>query len=133
MTKLISALIIVVVIYCGWQLFQYWEKVDNEEATRRREAAAQLNPAALPGVPQELEQSYQNAQQQGVSAMRNWLKTHDKVLQDPRKAWIELDYCQMVARENTAEAKRVFAEVKKRTPHTSPIWPRIEQLAKTYD
>ena len=43
MTKLISALIIVIVIYCGWQLFQYWEKVDNEEATKRREAAAMLN------------------------------------------------------------------------------------------
>jgi hypothetical protein len=132
MTKLISALIIVVVIYCGWQLFQYWEKIDNEEATKRREAAAQLNPATLPGVPQELEQSYQNAQQQGVTAMRNWLKNHDKVLQDPRKAWIELDFCVAITRDDPAEARRIFKAVKDRTPQNSPIQPRLKQLESSY-
>ena len=53
-------------------------------------------------------------------------------VEDPRKAWIELDYCVAVAREDTSEAKRVFKEVKERTPTSSPVWPRIQQLEKTY-
>ena len=133
MTKLISALIIVVVIYLGWQLFQYWEKVDKEEETRKREAAALLNPAALPGMPYQLDQSLQTAQQQGVVAMRNWLKAHEKVLQDPRKAWIELDFCVAIAREDPAEARRIFKSVKDRTPSDSPLRPRIKQLESAYE
>ena len=132
MTKLISALIIVVVIYCGWQLFQYWEKVANEEAIKKREAAAQLNPAALPGMTYQLEQSYQTAQQQGVTAMRNWLKTHDKDLQDPRKAWLELDFCVAITRDDPTEARRIFKAVKDRTPPNSPIQPRLKQLEGSY-
>ena len=132
MTKLISALIIVVVIYCGWQLFQYWEKVDNEEATRKKEAAALLNPATLKGLPSQLEQSYQNAQQRGLGATREWLKTHDQALQDPRKAWIELDFCVAITREDPAEARRIFKAVKDRTPPNSPIQPRLKQLEGSY-
>ncbi len=45
--------------------------------------------------------------------------------QDPRKAWIELDSCVAIAREDPSEARRVFAEVKKRTP-------RVKALEKTY-
>jgi hypothetical protein len=55
------------------------------------------------------------------------------MVQDPRKAWIELDYCIAVAREDPAEAKRAFASVKNRTPQSSPVWPRIKQLEKTYE
>lgn len=133
MTKLISALIISVVIYCGWQLFKYWEQVDNEEAIKRREAAALINPAALTGVPQELEGSYQNAQQQGVTALKNWLKINEKVLADPRKAWIELDLCVAITRDDPAEARRIFKAVKDRTPPKSPILPRLKQLEAAYE
>ena len=34
---------------------------------------------------------------------------------------------------STAEAKRVFAAVKERTTPSSPVWPRIKQLVKTYE
>ena len=133
MTKLIWALIIVVVIYIGWNLFQYWEKVDNEEATKKREAAALLNPAALPGMDYALEQSYQIAQQHGVVALRNWLQAHDKDIQDPRKAWIELDFCVAITRDDPTEARRVFKAVKDRTPQNSPIQPRLKQLESSYE
>ncbi len=72
------------------------------------------------------------AQQKSPAAFRKWLKTYDKALQDPRKAWIELDYCVAIAREDPSEARRVFAEVKKRTPPSSPVWPRVKALEKTY-
>src|SRR5947209_259823 len=113
MTKLIAVLIIAAVLYGGWHLFLYWEKVKNEEANAAKQAAAAVvSPEQLPGLPQPLEPTLQAAQKQGAAGLRQWLKTYDRAVQDPRKAWIELDYCVAVAREDPAEAKRVFAAVK---------------------
>ena len=134
MTKLISIFIVIVVIFCGWQLFKYWEKVDQEEETRKKEAAAVLNPSSLPGMPTgQLDQSYQQAVAHGNAAVRAWLKTYGAMLQDPRKAWIELDFCVAITREDPAEARRLFKAVKDRTPATSPILPRLKQLEKSYE
>jgi hypothetical protein len=38
----------------------------------------------------------------------------------------------LITRSDPAEAKKIFAEVKQRTPPSSPIWPRIAELEKTY-
>ena len=134
MTKLIALLIIVAVLYGGWNLFLYWDKVRNEEETAKKHAAASVvNPDQFPGVPQSLEASLQAAKQQGATGLRNWLKTYDRYVQDPRKAWIELDYCVLVAQRDPAEAKRVFKNVKDRTPPSSPVYSRIKSLEKTYE
>ena len=133
MTKLIAALVIVAVLYGGWNLFLYWDKVKNEEETARKQAVATaVDPRQLPGIPEHLESTLDAALKQGAVGLRNWLKAYDRVIKDPRKAWIELDYCVLVAREDPAEARRVFASVKDRTPASSPVWPRIKQLEKTY-
>jgi hypothetical protein len=133
MTKLISILIILLVLLGGWQLFKYWEKVRDDQETAQKEAAARaVVPEHLPGLPEKLEPSLQAAKQQGAAALGNWLKTYGAAVQDPRKAWIELDYCVMIARENPAEAKRVFAAVKERMPPASPVWPRVHELEKSY-
>lgn len=133
-TKLIAALIIAAVLYGGWNLFLYWEKVKNEDETTKKQAAsAVVTEQNLQGLPNGLEQSLQAARNQGAVGLRNWLKTYGPTVQDPRKAWIELDYCVLVAREDPAEARRVFASVKERTGPTSPVWPRIKQLAPTYE
>lgn len=133
MTKLISALIVIVVIFCGWQLFKYWEQVQNDEETKKKEAAAIINPVYLPGMPSQLEQGFQTVQQRGTAAIRNWLKTYESALQDPRKAWIELDLCVAITREDPTEARRIFQAVKARTPAGSPIQPRLKQLEKSYE
>ena len=134
MTKLIAVLIIVAVLYGGWELFLYWDKVKNEEQTAQKQAAAAMVVGdQLPGVPYTLASTLQAAQQQGAVGLKNWLKTYDRVIQDPRKAWLELDYCVEVASEDPAEARRVFAAVKQRTPPSSPVWPRIKQLERTYE
>jgi len=80
-----------------------------------------------------MEPSLQAAKSQGAAGLRNWLKTYGPTVKDPRKAWIELDYCVMVARDDPAEARRVFRSVRERTGPTSPVWPRIKQLAPTYE
>ena len=134
MTKLIAALIIVAVLYGGWEFFLYWEKVKNEDETKQKqEAAAAVMGDSLPGLPYQLEASLQAARRQGAAGLRNWLKAHAQSVEDPRKAWIELDFCVAVAREDPAEARRVFAAVKERIGPSSPVWPRMKQLEKTYE
>lgn len=133
MTKLITIAIVLALLYGGWQFFLYWEKVKNEkEEQQKAAAAAVVTSASLSGLPQQFEQSLEIAQRNGPAALRNWLKTYGSAVQDPRKAWIELDYCVMIAREDPSEARRVFAAVKERTPPTSLVWPRIKQLEPTY-
>ena len=134
MTKLIAALIIVAVLFGGWRLFLYWEKVRNEEETKQKqEAAAAVMGDQLPGLPYQLEASLQTARKQGAAGLRTWLKSNSRSVEDPRKAWIELDFCVAVAREDPAEAKRVFAAVKERIGPSSSVWPRMKQLEKTYE
>ncbi len=133
MTKLIAALIIVVVLYGGWHLFLYWEKVKNEEEAKQKQTQAEIvSGDQLPGLPYGLQGSLDKAQQQGAAGLKEWLRTYGQAVQDPRKAWIELDYCLLLSRDDLPEARRVFAAVKQRTPETSPVWPRIKKLEKTY-
>ena len=134
MTKLIAAVIIVLVLCGVWQLFVYWEKVKNEEETKQKQnAAAMVLGDQLPGLPYQLEQSLQDARKRGAIGLKDWLKANGQSIEDPRKAWIELDYCVAVAREDTAEARRVFASVKQRIGAASPVWTRVKQLEKTYE
>jgi hypothetical protein len=70
--------------------------------------------------------------QQNPATFRAWMKTYEKSLQDPRKSWIELDFCVAIAREDPAEARRLFAEVKARTSQSSPIYPRVKELEKSF-
>jgi hypothetical protein len=135
MTKWITALIIAAVLYGGWQLFLYYDRVksEDEEAQKKAAAAENFSPQQLSGMPYQLEQSLEAAQKQGAAGLRNWLKMYGSSIQDPRKAWIQLDYCVDVSREDPAEARRIFAEVKSRTPDSSPVWKRIKKLEKTYE
>ena len=134
MTKVIAAIIIAAVLYGGWQLFFYWEKVKNEEeVTKKQEAASQVNPKSLAGMPYGLEQSLEAAERKGASGLRDWLKAYGPSIQDPRKAWIELDYCTMIVRDDPTEARRIFKSVKDRTPATSPVYDRVKKLEKSYE
>ena len=135
MTKLITILIIVAALWGGWQLFLYWDKVkqEDEAAAKKKAATEVVSGDQLYGMPSGLETSYQAAKNQGGTAMKNWLRINGRMVKDPRKAWIELDYCVAIAREDPAEAKRTFASVKNRTPQSSPVWSRIKQLEKTYE
>lgn len=134
MTRLIAVLIVVVVLFAGWKFFLYWEKVKNEDEIEQKQAAAaaMVQPESLPGLPSQYESGLRAAQQDGPAAFRKWLKTYDKLLEDPRRAWVELDFCVAIARDDPSEARRVFAEVKARTPPSSPVWPRVKELEKSY-
>lgn len=132
--KLIWILVIVVVIFIGWSLFDYWDKISLQKEAEAKQAPAQITSGdQLSGMPQNLETSYRAAEKGGAAGLRNWLKQYGQLVQDPRKGWIQLDYVVQISRDDPKEAKRMFAEVKKRTPQSSPIYPRIKQLEKTYE
>ena len=133
MTKVIAALIIIGVLWVGWEIFLYWDKVSHDREEQKQNAAAMVNGDQLPGLSYKLEDSLQAARKQGAAGLGNWLKTYGQQVEDPRKAWIELDFCVAVARQDPAEARRVFAQVKERTPPSSPVWSRIKQLERTYE
>ena len=86
MTKIISAFIVIVVIFCGYQLFVYWEKVRDEEQLQKEAAKRALNPESLQGLPYQLYESYNRAKDKDTASLRAWLKTYGPQLQDPRKA-----------------------------------------------
>jgi hypothetical protein len=134
MTKLVSILVLLLLLAGAWQGIKYWEQRKAEQELAEKEAAARVvHPEQLPGMPYELQASLDAAEQQGPAALGRWLKTYCRAVRDPRLAWIELDYCRMIARENPAEAKRIFIGVKERTPASSPVWPRVQELKKSFE
>jgi hypothetical protein len=134
MKLVIAAVIIILVLVGGFKVWEYWDKVSHDKDVSEKEAAArlQITPESLQGMPNGLESTYAAAQKNGATGVRNWLKAYGARVQDPRKAWIELDYAVMIAREDPIEAKKIFAEVKGRTDETSQVYPRIKQLEKTF-
>lgn len=134
MTKLIAVLIILAVGYLGYLVFQQWDKARTEHDNARQQAVtAVVTPESLPGMSYQLDQSLRAAREKGPAAFRAWFNTYERQLADPRKAWIELDLCVALARENPAEAKRIFAGVKGRVPPASPVWPKMKELEKTFE
>lgn len=134
MTKAIWVLIIAVLAYVGYLLFLQWEKAQGERAQQGAGAAtAAATGDSLPGMPPHLESTYRSAKERGATAFQTWFNTNEKQIADPRKAWIELELCVVMSRSNPAEARKIFANVKGRVPPSSPVWPRIKELEKTFE
>jgi hypothetical protein len=135
MKSFITIGIIIIAAWVGWKIYE--DRQNIRAAQARAAAVAAIDPRGLPGMPDQwketLETSLTIAQRHGAPGLREWLKAYRQYVADPRRAWIELDYCVLVAQDKPTEAKRVFNDVKERTPPTSPIYPRLKQLEKTYE
>jgi|ERR1051326_4365110 hypothetical protein len=135
MKALIAILVIVVVIFVGWKLLDYWDDVAKEREARQQAVGIEIDPKQLSGLPQQLEAPLEAAYKKGAPGLKEWLEKakNSPQIKDPRLAWIELDYVMRISRDHPAEAKRVFAGVKDRTPPQSPIYPRVKALEKTFE
>ena len=134
MTKLIGVAIIALLGYGVFALWEVWDKYNRGQDLKEQEALkTQVKPENLPGITYQLEQAYEKASQRGAPGIRDWLNAYQKDVQDPRLAWIQLDYVVAVSQENPAEARQVFAEVKARVTKESPVYQRVKDLEKTYD
>ena len=136
MKRSVAILLFLLVVVGALKVYDYWEEVDRNEKWKVKQLEGELTESErLPGMPWYLESKLREAQSRGPASMKQWLEAYEKahVIQDPRLAWIQLDYVLLVAPKDPVEARRVFAEVKKRVPANSPVYPRIKKLEKTYD
>jgi hypothetical protein len=146
MRQLLGILILLGALWLGKELFQFWEGVrTRREAEDRAAGIEPSRPAAapaaapapagnvpLPGLPVGLEASLQSAQKQGAQGLKNWLRGYRTQVMDPRLASIELDYVVLIGASDLKEARRVLVEVRRRTSTNSPVYPRLEQLERSY-
>jgi hypothetical protein len=130
MTRVIWVFILLALAFCGWRGYKYWESYQS--GNREKETVVEVRAENLPGIPPHLHSTYQAARDKGPNVMREWLKVHGDKLKDPAKGWIELDFCVAVYRYNPSEARRIFNEVKERTQESSPVWPRVKEMERTF-
>lgn len=133
-TKLIGALMILLVVWGGYRIVVYYKEVQEQRWMEKEEASGKnIDPRKLPGVPYELEASLQQAQNRGADGMQQWLELYGNQIRDPRKAWIQLDYCTLLASDDPQQAKVVYDAVKLRLREDSPVYPRLRQLARSFE
>jgi len=135
MKVVIIILIVVGVGFGAYKIWEYWDNVEHEREMKQNAPQTEVSGDSLPGVPYNLEKGLKDAEKGGPKALKAWL---DKVkptglVKDPRLGWIELDYVLMITKDDPVEAKRIFAQVKQRTPPDSPVMKRISGLAKNYE
>jgi hypothetical protein len=130
MKAFIVIFIVLGIGFGGWKIWDYWKSKEAEEA---RQNNPQVKPDELPGLPYQLKDSLAKAQASGAKTLKAWLDMYGRSVQDPRLASIQLDYVLLVARDDPAEARRIFADVKTRTPANSPVYARVKQLEPTYE
>jgi hypothetical protein len=131
---LISAVIIIAVLYGAWELWLYWDQVshDRDLAVQKEADANHISEDQLPGMPKQMAASYKAAKEAGPAAVERWLKTYKEMVADPRRAWIELDYMMSISHDRPGDARRIFAEVASRVHEGSPVYNRVKQLEPTY-
>lgn len=130
--KFIITVLLIIGFYMGIRsIFREYKK--EEQRQKQNEAPPEVRPAdGLEGMPPQFEASLKTAQSQGAASLKAWLDRYRSYLHDPKLGAIELDYALLVSRTDPAEAKRVFAEVKQRTPATSPLYDRVKKLDSTF-
>ena len=131
MKIVIAAVVIIGLVLGSWQIWEYWQQFKEKETVSR--TATEVPASQLRGLPEKLEPVLAEAQKKGANGLRTFLASYSKSIGDPRLASIELDYVILVTKNDIAEARRVFAKVKKRTDSSSPIYSRIKQMEKTYE
>jgi hypothetical protein len=133
MTRVIWALIIAAVAFVGYRVYLHWAKIQEERGGNEPPPVVVVSGDALPGMPAALDAGCRAAREKSPSAFRAWFNANEKHIADPRKAWIELDLCVAIRRDNPSEAREIFARVKKRVPPSSPVWPRMKELEKAFE
>jgi len=131
MNRLWGLLLTIGLIWVGYRLTVLWEERQSRRPAQIT-GPGKLDPRSLSGLPPQWEASLEAAQKAGIHSFRQWLETYGPYVEDPRKAWIELDYCVLVARSNPKEARRVFEQVRRRVDTNSPVYPYVKALEPTY-
>ena len=137
MNKLIAILLIAGACWAAWTLRNFYLEKEAESSHQIYDdpdaQPAGFNPKQLPGLHYTLEMPLETATRGGAASLKKFLDQYRGAIQDPRRAWIELDYVTLVGLRDPAQARAIFAEVKQRTPTNSLIYFRVAKLAKLYE
>ncbi|MBK9140122.1 MAG: hypothetical protein IPM17_15360 [Verrucomicrobia bacterium] len=125
----ISAIILGALLYFGLQFRDYANQKLKEGSS---EKSSRYAPGKLPGLPAELEASWEDAKRKGPDGIREWFRAHRSQVSDPRLTEMELDYVVLAGRGNPAEARRVLNAIKPRISPESPQYRRFQQLDQAY-
>jgi len=129
-------LLVATVGFGVYRISLIYRSIPSDEQARgnaRETATPVVGDEPLPGLSPPLEASLANATQAGPQALRQWLNQNGAWVPEPRFSAIQLDYAQMLVRTNPAEARRIYAAVKARTPANSPLASRLKQLSRTFE
>ncbi|MBX3747716.1 MAG: hypothetical protein KF833_20605 [Verrucomicrobiae bacterium] len=136
MKALIVVLIVLSAVYVFTELVGFYDRTANPSQARTRQVTPEserLTGESLPGLPSYLEGSLAEAQQGGLESLERWLRTWSSHVQDPRLAWIELDYVVLLNLKDHRAARERFHQVRARVPATSPVHDRIVRLQSAYE
>jgi hypothetical protein len=129
-------LLVATVGFGVYRISLIYRSIPTDEQARgnaRENATSMVGDESLPGLSPPLEASLANATQAGPQALRQWLNQNGAWVPEPRLSAIQLDYAQLLVRTNPAEARRIYAAVKARTPANSPLASRLKQLSRTFE
>ncbi|MEN9776977.1 MAG: hypothetical protein RIS24_161 [Verrucomicrobiota bacterium] len=129
-------LLVATVGFGVYRISLIYRSIPTDEQARgnaRENATPMVVDESLPSLSPPLEASLASATQAGPQALRQWLNQNGAWVPEPRLSAIQLDYAQMLVRSNPAEARRVYAAVKARTPANSPLASRLKQLSRTFE
>ena len=129
-------LLVATVGFGVYRISLIYRSIPTDEQARgnaRETATPVVGDEPLPGLSPPLEASLANATQAGPQALRQWLNQNGAWVPEPRLSAIQLDYAQMLVRTNPAEARRIYAAVKDRTPANSTLASRLKQLSRTFE
>jgi hypothetical protein len=134
--KFVIAMIIIIGLSVGgYNFYQYWLKFKDKTSDTiavNVPAAPPIDGSQLPGLPQKLDEPYNAAKNRGANGLRDFLNAYGGQIDDPRKAWIQLDYIELLSQSSPGEARQKFHDVESRITQDSPVYPRVKQLEKTY-
>ncbi len=132
MRRFFGIVLVAAVVWGAARFYMYYERVSK--AGTEQFGWVEIKGENLSGLGASLGASYEAAKGD-VTTLGRWLQQHANSpdLQDPRKAWIQLDYVGMLGLDDPAAAQRLFAQVKQRVETNSPVYPRIRQMEKTYE
>ncbi len=131
--KFVLLLLLVASVGFGvYRISLIYRSVPSEERIQERPVPAATD-ESLPALPPPLEASLASVNQAGPQALGQWLRQNGAWVPEPRLSAIQLDLAQMLVRSNPAEARRLYAAVKARTPPQSPLAPRLKQLSRTFE
>lgn len=140
MKALIAIFIVLVAAFLFNELVGFYNKTSRPgagsgvvEAPAHHPESATVTGESLPGLPPFLESSLTQAQQQGAEELGKWLKNWSKQVQDPRLAWIELDYVVLLNLKDHKAARERFLQIKARITPGSAAYDRLIKLEPAYE